>query len=218
LEPKKKPKPAAKMPVIQDAVADRPKPREKASRRRDEILQVAAKLFAEKGYEETTIREIGDAAGILSGSLYHHFQTKEEMLHELLKGFIAMIPEYQALVEKGKGPKETLCDMIDLGLRTVVSNPNIVAITVHDRKFLNRHPSFGYVNAAWKEIGKIWHGVLQQGVDEGLFRGDLDLHLLLRMINDMVAAAVDWYRPNGRYSINKIIDTQIALIFGGIEV
>ena len=212
MEPKRKIR-----PVVRAVPAEPAKPREKASKRRDEILQVAARLFAEKGYEETTIREIGDAAGILSGSLYHHFQTKEEMLHELLKAFIAMIPRYQALVDQGNGPKETLIQMIDLGLRTVVDYPNIVAITVHDRKFLNRHPSFAYFGTAFKEIGKIWHGVLEQGVKEGVFRDDLDLHLLLRMINDMVAASVDWYRPNGRYSINKIIDTQIAMIFGGIE-
>lgn len=197
--------------------AARPRPGEKVSKRRDEILQVAAALFAAKGYEETTIREIGDAAGILSGSLYHHFQTKEEMLHALLRGFVSMIPEYQAIVDQGRGPKDTICDMIRLGLRTVVSNPNIVAITVHERKFLARHPTFAYVEGAWRDISKIWYGVLQRGVAEGAFRNDLDLHLVLRMINDLVAAAVDWYRPGGRYSIEQIIDAQIALIFGGIE-
>jgi len=203
--------------AVPDESAKRQKPREKVSKRRDEILQVAARLFAEKGYEETTIREIGDAAGILSGSLYHHFQTKEEMLHELLKRFISMGPEYQAIVDKSKGARETLCDMIVLGLRAVVNNPHIVSITVHERKFLARHPSFAYVEDAWRANGKIWYGVLQRGVNDGIFRDDLDLHLLLRMINDLMAAAVDWYRPNGRYSISKIIDTQIALILGGIE-
>jgi TetR/AcrR family transcriptional regulator, cholesterol catabolism regulator len=192
------------------------KPLEKVSKRRDEILQVAAELFAAKGYEETTIREIGDAAGILSGSLYHHFQTKEEMLHELLKGFIAMIPEYQAIVDQGRPPKETMCAMIDLALRTSVSNPHTVRITVQERKFLARNPTFAYVEKAWKQMSKVWYGVLEQGVADGVVRKDLDLHLMLRMINDLVAAAVDWYRPGGRYSIGKIIDTQIALIFDGI--
>jgi AcrR family transcriptional regulator len=216
LEPKRKINVPAQTPA--PAEPKRPKPvREKVSKRRDEILQVAARLFAEKGYEETTIREIGDAAGILSGSLYHHFQTKEEMLHELLKRFISMGPEYQAIVDKGKGARDTLCDMIVLGLKAVVNNPHIVSITVHERKFLARHPSFTYVEDAWRANGKIWYGVLQRGVSDGIFREDLDLHLLLRMINDLMAAAVDWYRPNGRYSINKIIDTQIALILGGIE-
>lgn len=188
----------------------------KGSKRRDEILQVAAELFAAKGYEETTIREIGDAAGILSGSLYHHFQTKEEMLHDLLRGFILMIPEYQAIVDRGQGTRDTICAMIDLALRTVVSNPHTVTITVHERKYLARHPTFAYVEAAWKDMSKIWYGVLQRGVEDGIVRGDLDLHLILRMVNDLIASAVDWYRPGGRYSIDEIINTQIALIFGGI--
>jgi AcrR family transcriptional regulator len=189
---------------------------EKSSPRRDEILRVAAALFAEHGYEETTIRQIGDAAGILSGSLYHHFQTKEEMLHELLKGFTRMVGEYQAIVDQGRSAKETVRAMIELGLRTVVSNPNIVAITVHERKYLARHPSFAYLETVWHDISQVWCGVLERGVAEGAIRNDVDLHLMLRMINDLVSAAVDWYRLGGRYSIEKIIDTQTAIIFGGI--
>jgi AcrR family transcriptional regulator len=207
----------AKRKVSLTAVAKPPRPPEKVSRRREEILQVAAELFASKGYEETTIREIGNATGILSGSLYHHFQTKEEMLHDLLKGFVSMVPEYRAIADRGEGAKATICAMIDLGLRTSVNNPHIVAITVHERKFLARSPAFAYVQTAWKEMSNIWFGVLQRGVEEGVVRNDLDLHLVLRTINDLIAAAVDWYRPGGRYSIDKIIATQIALIFGGIE-
>jgi AcrR family transcriptional regulator len=202
--------------ALQAKAPAKPKPVEKVSKRRDEILAVAAELFAAKGYEETTIREIGDAAGILSGSLYHHFQTKEEMLHELLKGFILMVPEYQAIVDRGMPAKETMCAMIDLALRTSVSNPHTVRITVQERKYLARNPTFSYVDRAWKQMSKVWSGVLEQGVREGTIRDDIDLHLMLRTINDLVAAAVDWYRPGGRYSIGKIIDTQIALIFGGI--
>ena len=193
-----------------------PKGTEKSSRRREEILQVAAELFAAKGFEETTIREIGDAAGILSGSLYHHFQTKEEMLHDLLREFVEMIPQYQAIVDRGQPPKETIQAMIDLGLRTAVNNPHIVAITVHERKFLARNPTFAYVQSAWRDMSKIWYGVLDRGAAEGVVRDDLDLRLVLRMMNDLIASAVDWYRPGGRYSIDKIIRTVTALVFDGI--
>ncbi len=51
------------------------------SERRDEILAIAAQLFAERGFAATTVREIADAAGILSGSLYHHFDSKASMVH-----------------------------------------------------------------------------------------------------------------------------------------
>src|SRR3546814_5788897 len=58
-----------------------------AGTRRDELLHIAAKLFAEKGFKNTTVRDIADAAGILSGSLYHHFDSKESMVDELLVRF-----------------------------------------------------------------------------------------------------------------------------------
>jgi len=52
------------------------------------VVQLAGELFAEKGYRATTVREIADAAGILSGSLYHHFDSKESIGDEILSGFI----------------------------------------------------------------------------------------------------------------------------------
>jgi len=142
-----------------------------------------------------------------------HYPNDEAFLFAIAE---ALRPEYQAIVDRGEGAKETMCALIDLGLRTAVSNPHIVAITVHERKFLARSPAFAYVDAAWKQMSKIWSGVLQKGVEEGVVRGDLDLHLMLRMLNDLIAASVDWYRPGGRYPIDTIIATQIALIFGGI--
>ena len=56
--------------------------------RRDELLELAATMFAERGLRATTVRDIADSAGILSGSLYHHFSSKEEMVDELLRGFL----------------------------------------------------------------------------------------------------------------------------------
>src|SRR5690348_9990819 len=55
--------------------------------RRDELLEIAARLFAERGFRNTTVRDIADAAGILSGSLYHHFDSKESMVDEILQTF-----------------------------------------------------------------------------------------------------------------------------------
>ena len=59
-----------------------------ANDRRGELLAIAAQLFAERGLRETTVRDIADAAGILSGSLYHHFDSKESMVDEILRGFL----------------------------------------------------------------------------------------------------------------------------------
>jgi len=56
--------------------------------RRDELLELAAMMFAERGLRATTVRDIADSAGILSGSLYHHFKSKEQMVEEVLRDFL----------------------------------------------------------------------------------------------------------------------------------
>ena len=75
------------------------------SERRDEILAIAAELFAERGFAATTVREIADSAGILSGSLYHHFDSKESMVEELLRTFLEDITlAYRVEAASGDDP------------------------------------------------------------------------------------------------------------------
>ena len=61
--------------------------------RHDQILAAAAELFARKGVAATTVREIADQVGILSGSLYHHFDSKEAMVDEILLPYLKDLGE-----------------------------------------------------------------------------------------------------------------------------
>src|ERR1700710_218136 len=77
--------------------------------RRDELLTIAAGLFAERGFKNTTVRDIADAAGILSGSLYHHFDSKESMVDELLDTFQTELwTKYDAIEASDLTPKNKL--------------------------------------------------------------------------------------------------------------
>ena len=69
--------------------------------RRDEILAIAALQFAERGVASTTVRDIGAAAGILSGSLYHHFESKEQILGEVQEGRTAVGQGVQTEAQDG---------------------------------------------------------------------------------------------------------------------
>src|SRR5712664_977285 len=76
------------------------------SGRRADVVQLAGELFAQKGYRATTVREIADAAGILSGSLYHHFDSKESIGDEILSGFINdVLADYRAAAASGGSPR-----------------------------------------------------------------------------------------------------------------
>ena len=77
--------------------------------RRDELLAIAAHLFADKGFRNTTVRDIADAAGILSGSLYHHFDSKESMVDEILSSFQEdLFGQYDAILASDGDPRAQL--------------------------------------------------------------------------------------------------------------
>src|SRR6195952_2778366 len=77
--------------------------------RRDELLGIAATLFAERGFRNTTVRDIADAAGILSGSLYHHFDSKEAMVDQLLDTFQQrLFDTFEEIVGSDRRPRAKL--------------------------------------------------------------------------------------------------------------
>src|ERR1700744_4414098 len=76
-----------------------------ANSRRNELLGLAAALFAERGLRATTVRDIADGAGLLSGSLYHHFASKEEVVDELLRSFLdSLFTRYREIIDSEPNP------------------------------------------------------------------------------------------------------------------
>ena len=79
-----------------------------------------------------------------------------------------------------------------------------MSIIIHETKLFARHPRFAYVEDTLREVERIWRGVLEDGVKRGVFRRELNLALVLRMILDLAGSAVEWYRPNSRrYSAGR---------------
>lgn len=194
-------------------------PQTRAAGRRDEILACSAKLFAEQGFDQATMRQIGKAAGIQPASLYYHFETKEDILDEIIRGFLAGLPaRYREIRSRTDDTRRILHEFIALGFRTSLKNRTVMSIIIHERKLFARLPRFAYVEETMREVELIWQEVLVEGVKRGAFRKGLNLALVLRMILDLAGSAVEWYRPNSRrYSLDDVIEAQLALIFHGIS-
>ena len=76
--------------------------------RRDDILKVAAKLFAEHGFDQATMRKIGKETGIQPASLYYHFTTKEDILDEIVRTFLSGLPaKYNAIIARTEIPERS---------------------------------------------------------------------------------------------------------------
>jgi AcrR family transcriptional regulator len=188
-----------------------------ASERRDHLVKLAAELFARKGFQATTVREIADEAGILSGSLYHHFDSKETIVDEVLSTFLDdLIARYRAALESGSDARTVLSEMVRIGFGTL--EPHRAAITVmqNDWNYLRQFERFNYLVKAEDEVEQIWVSQIKAGQAAGLFRSDVDPKLTYRMIRDTIWVAVRWFRPGGRLNTTALAEHYITVLFDGL--
>jgi AcrR family transcriptional regulator len=184
--------------------------------RRDVILSQAAKLFARKGVSATTVREIGDAAGILSGSLYHHFESKEAIVDEILASYLDnLLAWYRQVTDEHDDPKECLAGLIRVSFQSIEEYPEACEIYQNDFNYLTSLPRFGYLQKKAAEFQKAWVDVIMDGVDQGQFRGDVDPRVFYRFARDALWLTVRWYKPGGRHRIEELAEECIAVLMDG---
>ncbi|MFJ5673753.1 TetR/AcrR family transcriptional regulator [Streptomyces sp. NPDC093097] len=188
-----------------------------AADRRRELLATAAEVFAAQGYNATTVRQIADAAGMLAGSLYYHFDSKESMVDEILAAFLDELwAGYDAVLAAGLGPRETVEALVTESFREIDRHRAAVAIYQKEAQHLATQPRFGYLTASQQKFERAWLGTLERGVAEGVFRSDLDLRLAYRFLRDTVWVAASWYRPQGRHSPEEIARQYLTMVLDGI--
>lgn len=185
--------------------------------RRQELLRIAAGLFAEKGFTNTTVRDIADAAGILSGSLYHHFDSKESMVDEILSTFQdELFAAYDDVLASAVDARSKIEAAVRLSFEAIDRHHSEVAIFQNDADHLGSFERFGYLAERNAQSRQVWMTLLEEGVRTGVLRGDLDVELVYRFIRDTVWVAVRWYRPGGELSHETVADQYLAILLDGI--
>ncbi|MFE1270814.1 TetR/AcrR family transcriptional regulator [Streptomyces sp. NPDC058758] len=185
--------------------------------RRRQILDTAAGVFAAQGYDATTVRQIADAAGLLAGSLYHHFDSKESMLDEILSGFLDDLgSRYDTVLAAALRPRESLAALVTESFREIDRHRAAVAIYQKESRHLADQPRFGYLADAQRRFERAWLRTLESGVASGDFRTDLDVRLTYRFVRDTVWVAASWYRPGGQHSPEEIARQYLSMVLEGV--
>ncbi|HET8559562.1 MAG TPA: TetR/AcrR family transcriptional regulator [Marmoricola sp.] len=187
--------------------------------RRAQLLAIAGDLFAERGFKNTTVRDIADAAGILSGSLYHHFDSKESMVDELLNTFQEQLfKEYDEIVASARSPREKLEAVVRASFEAIDQHHAEVAIFQNDAGHLAGFERFSYLTERNNRFRDLWTGLLRAGIAAGELREDLDVELVYRFLRDTVWVAVRWYRPGGALAAGEVADQYLSILLDGIAV
>ncbi|MGO8960678.1 MAG: TetR/AcrR family transcriptional regulator [Streptosporangiaceae bacterium] len=186
------------------------------SQRRADMVRLAGDLFAQKGFRATTVREIADAAGILSGSLYHHFDSKESIGDEILSGFLdEVLADYRSAVASSADPAEAIERIVRSSSHTLARHRAALTMLQNDWNYFSTQPRFAYLRKDLREIEQIWITQLERGKAAGVFRPDLDVKLTYRLLRDILWLPVNW-RQSGGFSTDQVVDAFLRLLFDGI--
>jgi AcrR family transcriptional regulator len=185
--------------------------------RREVILREAAELFAAQGVAGTTVREIADAAGILSGSLYHHFASKDDIVDAVLSAFLTELRKrYDEVLSSDGDVAVRLRGLVVASLETVAVHTRATEIYQNDAHRLFAENGYPYVEESAKAVRAAWVGLLEEGRQSGAFRDDIPVKVMYPLLRDGLWLTARWFRPTKAYGHEQLAEDYWRLFSGGL--
>src|ERR671922_1586558 len=188
---------------------------QQAGAKKQQILEAAAQVFRQKGYDRATLRDIATEAGLLPGSLYYHIRSKEELLRLIVEQPIRDLHAHlEEIVASDASPAQKLAQALAAQLRAFDMHYPYLFVHIHNvLRVDTMHPD---MQKRAKRYEEFWQQILSQGVKTGEFPPDLDVKVTAFAIIGMCNWMHRWYRQNGRLSIEEIIQQLSRLVLAGL--
>jgi AcrR family transcriptional regulator len=184
--------------------------------RKSAILRSSADLFARQGVASTTVRQIADEVGVLSGSLYHHFPSKDAIVNEIVTTYLEHLRgRYREVLSANLSPRDRLEELITASLLAADAEPNATIIYQNEMNYIREMPQYEAVKEAAAEVQQTWLTVIEEGRADGSFRTDIEPRVFYRFVRDAVWLSVRWYRPEGPYTIEQLAADCASIFLDG---
>lgn len=182
---------------------------------RADIVQAAAQIFRQKGYHATSMQDIADAVHLQKASLYHHIDSKQEILLEILDAALDLLTaDISAVVESDLSPTVKL--RLALKAYTLRLNEDRDLASVLLLEYRGLDPKLRSRHVARRDrIDQLWRRLVQEGVDAGEFRRVdpvLTSFALLGVQNWMIT----WFRDDGRLTAAQAAEGFAELFLKGL--
>ncbi|MBL8399411.1 MAG: TetR family transcriptional regulator [Candidatus Accumulibacter sp.] len=178
--------------------------------RRDELLQMATRLFVAKGFEATTTRDIADAVGMCPGSPFYHFRSKHDLLKAaMIAGIDSGLQRLQTAVAGIADPERRLRTMIRTHLGTLLESECPASLLFYESRSL-ASDAHAEITAATDRYQQLWQATLDELAAGGRLRGPAKATRLL--LFGMLNWCSQWYRPDGALSLDTIADLAATMV------
>ena len=173
---------------------------------RGRLLQGAAYLFHKQGYAKTTVRELANFIGIQSGSLFHHFKSKDDILANVMHETI--IYNHARLldaIQQSQEPEQQLKNLIKAELISISGDTgSAMAVLVYEWFALSKERQDELLKLR-NDYEELWFGVIRQLRDQGKIQHNP--FIWRRLLGGAIAWTVTWYNPNGKMSMDELTET-----------
>jgi TetR/AcrR family transcriptional regulator, cholesterol catabolism regulator len=172
---------------------------------REVILDAATRLFSEKGYAGTTMRDIAKAVGVLPGSLYAHIEAKEVLLLEIVESGIDRYLMAGDGLDDVAAPVDRLRAAVRSHVAVVAESPQRALVVFHQWRFLSG-PNRARIVDKRSRYEQIFTALIDDGVEAAVFSERLDRPTAVRGILGALNWTAEWYRPDGPTPADLLAD------------
>ncbi|MEJ2758719.1 MAG: TetR/AcrR family transcriptional regulator [Anaerolineales bacterium] len=183
---------------------------------REEILEAAAQIIREKGFHATSMQDIAKAVDLRKASLYHHVNSKQEILVDLLDQALDMlISQIEGVVARSLPPDEKFREAVRSYLIGMAENLDLAAVLLLEHRSLE--PEFRERHIPRRDAYEgYWRGIIQEGIDAGIF-AEQDVGLSVKAVLGVINWTIMWFNPQGSMSALEIADYSADLLLNGIS-
>jgi TetR/AcrR family transcriptional regulator, cholesterol catabolism regulator len=185
-------------------------------RRSDEIIDAAARVFAERGYHGTSTQAIADVLGMRQASLYYYFTSKEAALEAVcLRGTDGFVEAAEAVVEGKGAPLEKLGRLIAAHLAPIETRSDYVKVFINERRYLPA-ASRRRLGRKTRAIERSFERVILAGIADGSIARGTDARLAMLAVLGMCNAVINWRPSDQGKDLRRIAAGLAELIVNGL--
>ncbi len=195
----------------------RPRSRERYEGRRQEVVALAARVFAQQGYDATTIDDLVEATGLQRGGLYHYIGGKQDLLIAIHESFLhPLLAQGRAIAVQELEPEAALRALAHALMENIARYRDQVTVFFHEWRTIEGDPRWTQIRQERREFEDLIGAVLERGVREGTFRVT-DPRITLLGFLGMINYTPQWFEPEGRYGPGAIADQFCDVFLTGIR-
>lgn len=167
-------------------------------------MDAAARVFAEDGYDQTSVPELAEAIGLAAGSLYHYFGSKEQLLIAICDELMdPLLERARELVSEGRPAGEQLRGLVHLWVAQVVERRDHMLVFEQERHVIDHGDQWQSVRTRRKDFERLVDRALADAQEADLLVLE-DRRLALSALLGMVNHTARWFKPRGRLTVREV--------------